>query len=170
MGRRRRLRALEFFAGIGLARAGMASADVDVVWANDIDETKCKLYAAQWGDDHLEFGDVFDVDADKVPSADIAWASSPCTDLSLAGLREGLVRGSESKAFFGFVSVVEKMGSRAPQAVVLENVCGLASSHEDAISAWLSRNSIDLVIRSMPLSSMRVDGCPNLVPECSSSE
>lgn len=129
MGRRRRLRALEFFAGIGLARAGMASADVDVVWANDIDETKCKLYAAQWGDDHLEFGDVFDVDADKVPSADIAWASSPCTDLSLAGLREGLVRGSESKAFFGFVSVVEKMGSRAPQAVVLENVCGLASSH-----------------------------------------
>lgn len=129
MGRRRRLRALEFFAGIGLARAGMDLAGVDVVWANDVDETKCRLYAAQWGDDHLDFGDVFDVDADAVPAADVAWASSPCTDLSLAGMREGLVRGAESKAFFGFVNVLEKMGSRSPRSVVLENVCGLASSH-----------------------------------------
>ena len=122
--------ALEFFSGIGLARAGMCAAGVDTVWANDIDEVKCKLYAAQWGTDDLVRSDVFDIDAESVPSADIAWASSPCTDLSLAGKRGGLVEGPESKAFFGFVSVIEKMGARAPRAVVLENVCGLASSHQ----------------------------------------
>lgn len=124
------IQALEFFAGIGLARAGMNAAGIETVWANDIDDVKRRLYTAQWGEDDLAFGDVFNVDADTVPKADIAWASSPCTDLSLAGKRGGLVEGSESKAFFGFIDVIEHMGDRAPRAVVLENVCGLSSSHE----------------------------------------
>jgi len=121
--------ALEFFSGIGLARAGMEAAGIETVWANDIDGIKCDLYAAQWGSSDLHFGDVFNVDAKTVPEADIAWASSPCTDLSLAGKRGGLVDGPESKAFFGFIDVIEDMGDRAPHAVILENVCGLASSH-----------------------------------------
>ena len=126
----KRYTALEFFSGIGLARAGMDAAGIETVWANDIDDVKCRLYAAQWGEGHLLHGNVFDVDPSDVPAADIAWASSPCTDLSLAGKRGGLVDGPESRAFFGFINVVEKMGDRAPRAVVLENVCGLASSHD----------------------------------------
>lgn len=122
--------ALEFFSGIGLARAGMQSAGIETIWANDIDETKCVLYAAQWGKNDLHCEDVFKIDAESVPAADIAWASSPCTDLSLAGKRGGLVDGPESSAFFGFIDVVEKMGSRKPKALILENVCGLASSHD----------------------------------------
>lgn len=125
-----RVTALEFFSGIGLARAGMEAAGIQTVWANDLDDVKCRLYAAQWGLGELVKGDVFDMKAGDVPTADIAWASSPCTDLSLAGKRGGLVEGAESKAFFGFVNVLEGLGARAPQAVVLENVCGLASSHQ----------------------------------------
>lgn len=125
-----RFTALEFFSGIGLARAGMKQAGVDTIWANDIDETKCALYRAQWGEEDLHCGDVFSVDASSVPQADIAWASSPCTDLSLAGKRHGLVAGPESSAFFGFLDVIKKMGERKPRALILENVCGLASSHD----------------------------------------
>lgn len=124
--------AIEFFSGIGLARAGMKKAGVQTVWANDIDETKCALYSAQWGDTDLVCKNVFDIDPDTVPAANIAWASSPCTDLSLAGKRDGLVDGPESSAFFGFVKVIEGMGDRKPEALVLENVCGLASSHGGA--------------------------------------
>lgn len=126
----KRYTALEFFSGIGLARAGMQSAGIKTIWANDIDETKCALYEAQWGKKDLHCEDVFNINADNVPTADIAWASSPCTDLSLAGKREGLVEGSESSAFFGFINVIEKMGERKPKALILENVCGLASSHD----------------------------------------
>ena len=122
--------ALEFFSGIGCARAGMAKAGIRTIWANDIDKTKCELYQAQWGGDDLLCRDVFDVDPDVVPEADIAWASSPCTDLSLAGKREGLIDGPESSAFFGFVQVIEGLGARRPRALVLENVSGLASSHD----------------------------------------
>ena len=90
--------AIEFFSGIGLARAGMAQAGVKTIWANDIDKTKCMLYRQQWGGEHLICDDVFNLNPLDIPSADIAWASSPCTNLSLAGKREGLSRGSESLA------------------------------------------------------------------------
>lgn len=125
-----RYTAIEFFSGIGLARAGMKKAGIETIWANDIDETKCAIYRAQWGNQDLHCQDVFTVDPGSVPKADIAWASSPCTDLSLAGKRQGLVEGAESSAFFGFLTVIEKMGERKPRALVLENVCGLASSHD----------------------------------------
>lgn len=122
-------KALEFFAGIGLARAGMEKAGIDVVWANDIDEAKCALYRSQWGDEHICNADVFDINIKSIPCSDIAWASSPCTDVSLAGKRGGLVEGRQSSAFFGFTEALEKLGEKKPKAVVLENVCGLASSN-----------------------------------------
>lgn len=122
--------ALEFFSGIGLARKGMLRAGINTVWANDIDATKCMLYRRQWGDEDLVCDNIFHIDPDSVPTADIAWASSPCTDLSLAGKRKGLVNGRESSAFFGFIDVIREMGPRKPQAIILENVCGLASSHD----------------------------------------
>lgn len=124
--------AIEFFSGIGLARAGMKKVGIDTIWANDIDETKCALYRAQWSGADLVCKNVFDIDPDTVPTANIAWASSPCTDLSLAGKRSGLVNGPESSAFFGFLSVIDGMRDRRPDALVLENVCGLASSHGGA--------------------------------------
>lgn len=122
--------ALEFFSGIGLARSGMQDAGVRTIWANDNDATKCALYGAQWGVSDLLCKNVFDIDPSDVPTADIAWASSPCTDLSLAGKRSGLIEGRESNAFFGFTDVIAGMGDRKPQALILENVCGLASSHD----------------------------------------
>ena len=122
--------ALEFFSGIGLARSGMYAAGVESIWANDVDATKCTLYEAQWGGSDLHCMNVFDVNPSEVPTADIAWASSPCTDLSLAGKREGLINGRESNAFFGFIVAIKGMVDRKPSALVLENVCGLASSHD----------------------------------------
>lgn len=122
------LTAIEFFAGIGLARAGMSEAGIQTVWANDLDSSKQKMYIGQWGPEHFHLGDVFEVDPKQVPNSDIAWSSSPCTDLSLAGKRSG-IGGKESSAFFGFIQVLRRMGERRPGVVVLENVVGLASSH-----------------------------------------
>lgn len=122
------LTAIEFFAGIGLARAGMADAGISTVWANDYDKNKFAMYSGQWGDDDFALENVFDVDPDQVPTADIAWSSSPCTDLSLAGKRDG-ISGRESSAFFGFTNVLRGMKDRRPNVAVLENVVGLASSH-----------------------------------------
>ena len=52
------MRAAEFFAGMGLMRAGLESAGVRTVFANDIDRNKAALYRANWGDDALVVDDL----------------------------------------------------------------------------------------------------------------
>ena len=90
----------EFFAGGGMARTGLGAA-WECLFANDFDARKAESYAANWGGDHLAVGDVWDIAADRLPGhADLAWASSPCQDLSLAGRRAGL-SGARSSAFWG---------------------------------------------------------------------
>ena len=66
--------------------------------------------------------------------ADLAWASSPCQDFSLAGARAGLA-GGRSSAFFGFWRLMR--GARPPRAArrapwSIENVVGLLTSHGGA--------------------------------------
>lgn len=119
----------EFFAGGGMARAGLGS-EWTCLFANDFDETKAASYRANWGDDHLWVGDVAQVSLEQLPgAADLAWASFPCQDLSLAGSGTGLI-GKRSGTFWSFWSHIEnlrKLG-RAPATVVLENVYGAITS------------------------------------------
>ncbi len=121
------LRAAEFFAGIGLVRMALERAGVSVVFANDIDATKARLYAENFGTEDLVVRDVRLVHADDVPDVDIATASFPCTDLSLAGNRAGL-GGSESGTFWEFARVIDELTARRPPVILLENVAGLGSS------------------------------------------
>lgn len=77
--------------------------------------------------------------------ADLAWASFPCQDLSLAGAGAGL-KGDRSGTFWPFWKLIKALGEedRAPRLVVLENVCGALSSHDGkdfaAICSALSNN------------------------------
>jgi DNA (cytosine-5)-methyltransferase 1 len=132
-----RLRAAEFFAGIGLMRLGLEAAGVRTVWANDIEPGKRDMYVSNFGEDEYVLSDVRDVVGDSLPNVEIATASFPCTDLSLAGNRRGLgataaPRGENggSSMFWEFARVLDEMGSRRPTVVLLENVLGFASSHD----------------------------------------
>ena len=42
--------ALEFFAGIGLARLGLEESGFQVEWSNDIDSAKCEMYRNNFTD------------------------------------------------------------------------------------------------------------------------
>ena len=121
----------EFFAGGGMARLGLGEG-WDCVFANDIDPMKAATYRANFADaDHLRVGDVWDLQPHDLPGrADLAWASSPCQDVSLAGGRAGLT-GGRSSAFFGFWWLIEALAGqdRAPRVIVIENVAGLFTSH-----------------------------------------
>lgn len=120
----------EFFAGGGMARAGLGS-EWECLFANDIDEKKGSSYAANWGGDRLKIKDVGEVTTADVPGcADLAWASFPCQDLSLAGDYVGL-RGERSGTFWFFWRLMKALAKeeRAPSVIVLENVCGALTSH-----------------------------------------
>jgi DNA (cytosine-5)-methyltransferase 1 len=123
----------EFFAGGGMARAGLGGG-WRCLFANDFDPRKGEAYRANWGDADLTVGDVFGLSADDLPGhADLAWASSPCQDFSLAGSRAGLA-GGRSSAFWGFWRLIEALDDqgRAPPVLVLENVGGLLSANRGA--------------------------------------
>ena len=75
----------EFFCGGGMARAALEP-EWRCLFANDVDPRKGAAYAANWGGDQLRIADVASLGASDLPGqADLAWASFPCQDLSLAG-------------------------------------------------------------------------------------
>jgi DNA (cytosine-5)-methyltransferase 1 len=124
-------RVAEFFAGIGLVRLGLERAGFDIAWANDIEVDKQQMYAQHFGDGgiHFALGDIGEIKAGDLPmSLSLAWASFPCTDLSLAGWRAGLI-GKSSATFWHFTRLMRDLGSDRPPVVALENVVGLATSH-----------------------------------------
>lgn len=124
-----------------MVRAGLGP-DWTCRFANDIDAKKAASYRANWSaGEELHVGDVADVIPDALPGqADLAWASFPCQDLSLAGAGRGLA-GHRSGAFHGFWRVIEGLvaDNRAPAIVAIENVCGTLTSRGGADFAVLMR-------------------------------
>lgn len=151
---------LEFFAGIGLARIGLEAAGFRVTWANDFDPDKKAMYEAQFenaGDHVFTLGDIGKITADELPrDAALAWASSPCTDLSLAGGRAGLA-GNQSGTFWHFVRLLEELEDGRPQIAVLENVTGLATSHggDDLIAAIKAFNRLGYSVDALAIDARR---------------
>jgi DNA (cytosine-5)-methyltransferase 1 len=120
----------EFFAGGGMARAGLGSS-WRCLFANDFDHKKSAAYSRNWGDREILTADIKNLTVENLPGqANLVWASFPCQDLSLAGGGAGL-RGDRSGTFWPFWNLVKNLvkDNRAPDIVVLENVCGTLTSH-----------------------------------------
>jgi len=121
----------EFFAGGGMVRAGLGPA-WRCLFANDCDPKKGRVYRKNWGDAELKTADVGSLTTREIPGrANLAWASFPCQDLSLAGAGAGL-KGDRSGTFWPFWKLMKGLieEDRAPQVIVLENVCGTLTSHD----------------------------------------
>jgi DNA (cytosine-5)-methyltransferase 1 len=122
----------EFFAGGGMARAGLGDS-WRCLFANDFDRKKGLVYQANWGTGgELKIGDVGELKARDLPGyADLIWGSFPCQDLSLAGGGAGLL-GERSGTFYPFWRLIRELirDGRAPKIVALENVCGTLTSHQ----------------------------------------
>jgi DNA (cytosine-5)-methyltransferase 1 len=163
----------EFFAGGGMARAGLG-AGWNCLFANDFDAMKVATYSANWGSDHILCEDVAKLSPSQLPgSADLAWASFPCQDLSLAGDCAGLGRAAStartrSGTFWPFWSLMKALEkeARAPRLIVLENVHGALTSNGGrdfaAIGKALSASKYNFgavvvdAIRFLPQSRPRV--------------
>ena len=130
----------EFFAGGGMAHAGLGSGWT-CAFANDFDEMKASVYAANWGKKNLVVQDVATLLSSQLPGhADLAWASFPCQDLSLAGNGAGL-DGERSGTFWPFINLMGQLNfeGRKPSVIALENVYGAiwaAAGFKDTLLRW----------------------------------
>ena len=121
----------EFFAGGGMARAGLGDGWT-CLFANDFDARKAETYRVNYPEtDVLREGDVRKIKAKELPGrADLIWGSFPCQDLSLAGGGAGL-KGERSGTFYPFWGIVKGLiaDNRGPKIIALENVLGALTSH-----------------------------------------
>jgi DNA (cytosine-5)-methyltransferase 1 len=123
----------EFFAGGGMTRAGLG-AGWTCLLANEINPRKAAAYADNWAPERLRVCDVARLTPADLPGrADLAWASPPCQDVSLAGARAG-INGERSGAFWSFMRLMRGLAreGRAPRLIVVENVTGLLTSNHGA--------------------------------------
>ena len=121
----------EFFAGGGMVRAGLGE-EWRCLFANDFDHKKGRIYRENWGGEELKTADVGSLTTKDIPGiVNLAWASFPCQDLSLAGGGAGL-KGDRSGTFWPFWNLMKGLvkEKRAPRLIVLENVCGTLTSHD----------------------------------------
>lgn len=151
-------RAAEFFAGIGLMRMGLDAEGWTTVWANDLDEKKWEMYRANFNEGACEFvlDDVHKVEGKDIPDIEMATASFPCNDLSLAGARHGLA-GTHSSAFWGFMDAIKGMGKRRPPLILLENVAGFLTSNDgnDFRDALLALNELGYAVDAFIIDAAR---------------
>ena len=121
----------DFFAGGGMAGLGLGP-DWSCVFANDIDKRKASAYRENHnGGNEFLLKDVRKVTtSDLTGEVDLAWASFPCQDLSLAGNGAGL-KGGRSGTFWPFLNLMRelKKEKRSPKLIALENVYGAVTSH-----------------------------------------
>ncbi len=154
-------RVAEFFAGVGLVRFALRSEPFEVVWSNDIEPAKREMFVNEFGEDddrhRYVLGDIGRVvGADLPEGISLAWASFPCTDLSVAGDRRGLA-GSESGTFFEWIRILREMGPRRPPLVAAENVVGFATSRDgqDLRTAVGALNELEYSVDLLALDGRR---------------
>ena len=125
--------ALEFFAGSGLARLGLEP-EFQTVWANDICPKKGAVYDANTPGPSILVDSIVNVRGADLPTADLAWASFPCQDLSLAGNLTGIGAGTRSGLFWEWIRVLDELDAagRRPPLLALENVVGFLIAQDGA--------------------------------------
>ncbi len=123
---------LSLFAGcggmdIGFLMANHASSRYKIAWANDFDQRACETYKKNIGDE-IVCSDIWDVDFEKTPKADIVIGGFPCEDFSI--VRGDTRPGFESKRGLLYTRLVDAIATKQPLAFVAENVKGLLSAHK----------------------------------------
>ncbi|MDR0919988.1 MAG: DNA cytosine methyltransferase [Oscillospiraceae bacterium] len=105
--------------------------NLEPVWASEISEKAVSVTKKHFPNmKHL--GDITKLKGSEIKPVDVITFGSPCTNLSIAGNRKGLL-GEESKLFYEAVRIIEEMrkatNNMYPRFAVWENVVNAFSSN-----------------------------------------
>lgn len=126
------IRVIELFAGIGAQASALERLGIDHerVAVAEIDESVYKVYCALHGDTP-NLGDVTLID--HLPECDLLTYSSPCQDISIAGHKKGLAKGSgtRSATLWDVGRLLQDMRERdvLPEVLLMENVDSILFKH-----------------------------------------
>ncbi len=120
------------FDGSGGFPLGGMLCGIEPIWASEIEPFPIRVTTKRLPSvKHL--GDINKIKGDEIEPVDIITFGSPCTDLSVAGKREGL-SGQHSSLFYEAIRVIKEMRCKTngeyPKYIVWENVPGAFSSNK----------------------------------------
>jgi DNA (cytosine-5)-methyltransferase 1 len=114
--------ALDFFCGSGLVRLGLDPSSGRCGQMTTPEESRC--IPGELSNGRRVPSRRHQTRAGReLPKADLAWASFPCQDLSLAGAMTGLKSGTRSGLFWQWLRVLDEMHERPP-VLAAETVVG----------------------------------------------
>lgn len=120
-------RSADFFAGSGLVTLGLEP-HLQSAWASDISPSKERIFRLNHPGKVFQRADICSLSGTSLPAVDLAWASFPCQDLSLAGNLGG-IDAARSGLVWEWIRVLSEMPT-LPSVVVAENVYGLLTSNQ----------------------------------------
>jgi len=120
------------FSGSGGFELAGALSGIEPVWASEIEPFPIRVTEQRFP--HMEhLGDIRQIDGGKIRPVDVITFGSPCTDLSIAGNREGL-GGARSSLFYEAIRIIKEMrnatNGKYPRFAVWENVPNAFSVHK----------------------------------------
>lgn len=118
------------FSGIGGFSRGFELAGIKSLWEVEIDP-KCKQVIRKQFPPTKIHGDIKTFNADEFECPDIISFGFPCTDVSIAGKRAGVIDGqTRSGLFYEACRIIKRFVPRGLQFAVAENVPGIFSADE----------------------------------------
>ena len=114
------------YGGLGLAVQSVLGGEI--TWVADNDPGAAKILAVRFPA-APNLGDITVVDWAAIEPVDVLCAGFPCQDMSTAGKRLGLRKGTRSGLWY---EVARAIGELRPSLVVIENVKELLSERADS--------------------------------------
>ena len=114
------------FSGIGAFEEGLKSLNIahEVVGFSEIDKYAIEAYSVIHGvSKDLNLGDVSKIDINTIPDCDLVTYGFPCTNISVAGLQEGIIQDeTASGLLFEALKIIK---NKKPKYAIAENVKAL---------------------------------------------
>lgn len=122
----KKLKCASFFAGVGGIDKGFEQTGCfETIYANEIDPYPAKTYELN-SNIKVDVRNISDVQPNEVPTADVYMMGFPCTDISIAGYRQGLFDDDGNLTRSGlFFECVRLIHANHPPIVFVENVKNL---------------------------------------------
>ena len=116
---------IDLFAGCGGMTVGFVESGFTPVLAVEFDRAAASTYAANFGEDHVFYGDITQLPTEMIPEADVVIGGPPCQGFSNLGSKD--VNDPRNQLWKEYIRVVRVA---KPKVFVLENVERFSKSTE----------------------------------------
>lgn len=131
------LKVFEAFSGYGSQSLALKNLNIKhkVVAISEIDKYAIQAYESIHGEAN-NLGDISIIDQNDIPEHDLFTYSFPCTDVSTAGLKQGLKESSNTRSSLLW-ECQKIIIHKKPKYLMMENVKNLISKkHKDDFEKW----------------------------------